>query len=78
LRFQVIIDDFRGTHHQRSFSKRARVKDWLNTEWSLSDVYDPNAHWILQAIRKEDKAGGQAFAVLQTTLFPDQLLIPRV
>lgn len=57
------------------FPKRVLVKNWLNIEWSLSDIYDPNTHWILQATQKEDKAGGQAFAVLQTTMFPDQLLI---
>ena len=56
------------------FPKRARVKDWLSTEWSLSDFYDPNTHWILQATSKEGKEG-KAFAVLQTTVFPDQLLI---
>jgi hypothetical protein len=57
------------------FPKRARVKDWLNTEWSLSDIYDPNTHWIVQATNKDAKAEGQAFVVLQTTVSPDQLLI---
>ena len=47
------------------FPKRARVKDWLSTEWSFSDFYDPNTDWILQATSKEGKEG-QAFVVLQT------------
>src|ERR1700720_3526439 len=57
------------------FPKRALVKDWLSTEWSLSDLYDPNTYWILQAMSKEGKGEGQSFVVLQTTVFPDQLLI---
>src|SRR5882672_2281009 len=56
------------------FPKRVWVKDWLDTEWSLSDVYDPNTDWILQAMSKEGKEG-QAFVVVQTTVFPDQLMI---
>lgn len=68
----MILDESTTTDR---FPKRARVKDWLNTEWSLSDIYDPNTHWIVQATNKDAKAGGQSFVVLQTTVFPDQLLI---
>lgn len=57
------------------FPKRALIKDWLSIEWTLSDLHDPNTHWIVQAINKDDAAGGRAFLVLQTTLFVDQLLI---
>jgi hypothetical protein len=68
----MILDESTTTDR---FPKRARVKDWLSTEWSLSDIYDPNTHWIVQATNKDAKAGGQSFVVLQTTVFPDQLLI---
>lgn len=57
------------------YPKRARVKDWLETEWTLSEIYDPNTSWIVQAINKAPGAEEQAFLVLQTTIFPDQLLI---
>jgi hypothetical protein len=57
------------------YPKRARIKDWLETEWTLSEIYDPNTSWIVQAINKAPSAEAQAFVVLQTTIFPDQLLI---
>jgi hypothetical protein len=57
------------------FPKRALVKDWLDTEWSLSEAYDPNTSWVVQATNKSGAADGQAFVVLQTTIFPDQMLI---
>lgn len=57
------------------YPKRARVKEWLSTEWDLSEIYDPNTSWIVQATNKTAAADGQAFVVLQTTIFPDQILI---
>lgn len=57
------------------YPKRARVKNWLETEWLLSEIFDPNTSWIVQATNKAPGAEAQAFVVLQTTIFPDQLLI---
>jgi hypothetical protein len=57
------------------YPKRARVKEWLSTEWSLSDLYDPNTTWIVQATNKVPSADGQSFVVVQTPIFPDQILI---
>lgn len=57
------------------YPKRARIKAWLETEWSLSEIYDPNTSWIVQATNTTPAADGQSFVVLQTTIFPDQMLI---
>lgn len=57
------------------YPKRARIKDWLETEWILSEIYDPNTSWVVQATNRTAAADCQSFVVLQTTIFPDQMLI---
>jgi len=57
------------------YPKRARIKTWLETEWLLTEVYDPNTAWVVQATNKSAAAESQSFIVLQTTIYPDQMLI---
>ena len=57
------------------YPKRARIKAWLETEWLLSAIHDPNTSWVVQATNRTAAADGQSFVVLQTTIFPDQMLI---
>lgn len=57
------------------YPKRARVKGWLETEWLLSEIYDPNTSWIVQATNRMAEADGQSFVVLQTPIFPEHMTI---
>lgn len=63
------------TETEDRYSKRARIKNWLETEWLLSEIHDPNTSWVVQATNRTAAADGQSFVVLQTPLFPDQMLI---
>lgn len=57
------------------YPKRTLIKGWLETEWLLSEIYDPSTSWVVQATNRSAAADGQSFAVLQTTIYPDQMLI---
>lgn len=53
-------------------NKRDKIQMWLAREWTVTELYDPNTAWVLQASSAGDRPD---LAIVQMKEVPDLLLI---